>query len=334
MRLFGKIIGYSAVVFIMVVLFLFTYFNLPGPKPRQDVSFGITFSSRYSESLGLSWKENYLALLDDMKVRKIRLPLYWDLIEKKPGEYDFSDIDWQLSEAKKRNATIILAMGQKVPRWPECFAPEWVKTPDTRKDSLLAFERVAVERYKNNPEVTTWQVENEPFLQFGNCPDFNIALLDDEIALVKSIDTSRSILTTDSGELSLWVRAASRGDIFGTTMYRDIWSNKFGYFTYPIGPNFFIFKEMMVRLFTNQTHFMVIELQSEPWVHGWIKDTPLDEQFRTMDEHKLVADIEYAKQVGFSDIYLWGAEWWYWMKVEKQYPAVWEAARPYFQNNN
>jgi hypothetical protein len=48
-------------------------------------------------------------------------------------------------------------------------------------------------------------------------------------------------------------------------------------------------------------------------------------------EHKLVANVDYARQVGFHDIYLWGGEWWYWMKVKKEYPAVWETAKELFQ---
>jgi hypothetical protein len=332
MKQIFKIIGYILLSVLLLSGLLFAYFNLPGPKPRQDVSFGITFSSRYATSLGLSWKDTYTALLDDMRVRKIRIPLYWDLIEKNKGAYDFSDIDWQLNEAQKRDAQIILVMGQKVPRWPECFAPEWASTDDIRRERLLAFEQRVIERYKNHLEVSMWQVENEPFLAFGNCPNFKISLLDEEVTLVKKLDTSRPVLTTDSGELSVWFHAAARGDQFGTTMYRDIWSKKFGYITYPIGPNFFLFKEMVVRLLTNQTHFMVIELQAEPWANGWIVDTPLSEQSRTMDEHKLVANIEYAKQVGFPEIYLWGAEWWYWMKVEKHSPAVWDTAKQYFSD--
>jgi hypothetical protein len=331
MKLFGKWAGYLLVTALSVTAFLFLYFNLPGPRPREDVQFGITFSARYAESLGLNWKETYMALLDDMRVRKIRLPLYWDAIEKERGAYDFADADWQVEEARKRGAEMIVTVGQKVPRWPECFAPEWVNA-ENKKDALLAFEKKAVERYRDIPEVIMWQVENEPFLKFGDCPNFDLRLLDEEIALVKSLDATRPILTTDSGELSLWIPAASRGDVFGTTLYRDIWSKYLNrYVTYPIGPNFFLFKELMTRLFTDQTRFIVIELQAEPWAHRFIVDTPLEEQALTMNAERLVGNIEYAKQVGFSDIYLWGAEWWYWMKVAHHDASVWNAAKGYFR---
>jgi len=131
--------------------------------------------------------------------------------------------------------------------------------------------------------------------------------------------------------LSLWVGAAKRGDVFGTTMYRHIWSPKVGgYFTYPIGPNFFRAKEWLVRTFTKQKNFIVIELQAEPWASGWIADIPLQEQFRTMDETKLWENVDYAKRVGFPEVYLWGGEWWYWMKEKKDYPAVWDEGKKLF----
>ncbi len=317
-------------VFFMVLLFGF--FNLPGPEPREDVTLGITFSSRYARDLGLDWRETYTALLDDIGVRKIRLPVYWDLAEPQEGVYDFSDLDWQIGEVRARDGEVILSIGQRVPRWPECHIPGWVSEDAVQREAaLLHFMREVVGRYKHDPTITVWQVENEPFLVFfGQCPQFRREMLDREIAFVKTLDDSRPILTTDSGELSLWYQAAHRGDRFGTTMYRHIYKHGYGYFTYPLGPNFFIAKSWLVRLLTQQTSFSVIELQAEPWASGWVADVSLEEQFRTMDEHKLLENVVYARRVGFPEIYLWGAEWWYWLKEKKAYPAVWETARGLF----
>ena len=33
--------------------------------------------------------------------------------------------------------------------------------------------------------------------------------------------------------------------------------------------------------------------------------------------------IDYAKQAGFSDYYLWGAEWWYYLK-QNNHPEYWD----------
>lgn len=333
MKKFFKVVASLFLVIIGLTALLFGYFNMPAPAPREDVSLGMTFSTRYAEALGLDWKETYLALLDEVGVKKMRLPVYWDLVEKERGTYDFTDVDWQLEEAKKRDVEVILTVGIKVPRWPECHIPQWVgDDAAARREGVLSFIETTVTRYREYSAIVKWQVENEPFLRFGICPEFDVTLLDEEIALVKRLDASRPILLTDSGELSLWIHAAERGDEFGTTLYRDIYSPKTGgYFEYPIGPNFFRFKEKMVRLITDQKHFSVIELQAEPWASGWIANVPLEEQFKTMNETRLRDNVDYARQVGFHEIYLWGGEWWYWMKVTKKYPAVWEIGKELFQ---
>ncbi len=333
MKKLFKIIATVALLLLLTALLLFGYFNLPGPEPREDVHLGMTFSSRYAEALGLNQREVYLALLDDIGVTRMRLPVYWDLVERERGVYDFSEVDWQLDEAAKRGVDVILTVGIKVPRWPECHIPQWVGDDAvSRREGILPFIETTVMRYREHSALAKWQVENEPFLRFGICPEFDVTLLDEEIALVKRLDASRPVVLTDSGELSLWVHAAARGDEFGTTLYRDIYSEKAGgYFEYPIGPNFFRFKEKMVRLFTKQQHFSVIELQAEPWASGWIANVSLEEQFKTMNERRLRENVDYARQVGFEDIYLWGGEWWYWMKESKNYPAVWETGKELFQ---
>lgn len=330
-----KIFKFFLLATIITVVVAFGYFNLPGSVAREDVKFGMTFSSRYAEALGLNWREAYIALLDDLGIKKLRLPIYWDLVERERGKYNWGDIDWQVAEAEKRGAKIILVIGQRVPRWPECHIPAWANEDENkRKSALLRFMGKSVERYKHNLAVSMWQVENEPFLTFfGECPAFDKNFLDNEIALVRSLDARKKILMTDSGELSLWFQAAKRGDVFGTTMYRRIYSKGIGYFTYPVGPNFFKMKEWLTRLFTDQRNFIVIELQAEPWTSGWIADASLEEQFRTMDETKLKENVDYAKRVGFPEAYLWGGEWWYWLKVKKNYPAVWETARELFREN-
>ncbi|HAT74417.1 MAG: Beta-galactosidase [Candidatus Moranbacteria bacterium GW2011_GWF2_36_839] len=326
-----RIIGKTSIIVLVLVLGLFIYFNIPVSDQNERAKLGVTFSSRYATNIGINWKEAYVAMLDDLEVRKVRLPVYWDLVEKKEGSFDFSDIDWQLQEAQKRNADIILTIGQKVPRWPECAIPDWAMVSDQkRKESLLNFISVVMERYKNNPEIKYWQIENEPFLLFGICPKPDADLLDSEISLARRIDDSRKIIVSDSGELSLWVRAARRADVFGTTMYRNIYNEDWGYYSYPIGPRFFRFKYGLIGLFAEQKNAIVAELQAEPWIQGWTVDATLEEQFKSMNEEKLRENVTYARQVGFPEIYLWGVEWWYWLKVEKNYPAVWNTARELF----
>lgn len=328
----GKIVLlFFASVFILALL-VFIYVNLPVKKSDRSIPLGVTFSIRYAQDIGLDWKETFIAMLDDLKIRQIRIPAYWDLIEKTEGEYDFSDLDWQLDQAEKRDAKVILVIGQKVPRWPECFIPEWAKTDDAkRKEKLLEVEKLIVERYKDRKVIQNWQVENEPFLDFGVCPKVDPALLDSEIANVKAVDANHPVVITDSGELSLWYKAASRADVFGTTMYREVYSEKMGHWRYPIGPNFFKLKKAILGMFVKNSNSLVIELQGEPWVGGWTTAQPLDVQLASMNADILKDNVEFAKKTDFDQIYLWGVEWWYWMKVKQDNPTLWQQAKELYR---
>jgi hypothetical protein len=329
-----RYVSYAAVAIASLGILLFVLFNLPVGTAREDVSLGMTFSYRYAEDLGLDPKETLEAQLDDLHIQKWRIPVYWDLVEPEKGKPDYTEVDWQLSLIAERQGEVILSIGQRVPRWPECHIPAWAKEDSVlREQRLLAHLERTVERYKYRSEIVMWQVENEPFLsQFGECPKLDPKFLEQEIALVKTLDPTRPVLVTDSGELSLWVRAAKRGDVFGTTLYRHIYTHNFGgrYITYPLSPSFFIIKTFAVKLFTEQENFMVIELQAEPWAPGFVASFPLEEQFKTMNEDKLRENVVYARKLGFPVIYLWGGEWWYYLKERKGYDGLWEAARDIF----
>lgn len=325
-------IAIVAVIFLIIILFL--YFNVPVSKENNNSKLGITFSSRYASDIGLDPKETFVNILDGLHVKRVRIPVYWDLVEKEEGQYDFSDVDWQLEEARKRNVEVILVIGQKVPRWPECAIPDWLKDNEQkRKEDLIKLLKITIERYKDQPEIKYWQVENEPFLAFGICPKLDTSLLDREIATVRRGDSSREIILTDSGELSLWVSAARRADIFGTTMYRTIYKKGLGYFDYPIGPKFFQFKHWLIKTLAGQDRVIVIELQAEPWISGWTTEQPLSEQFQSMNSEKLSDNVSFAKKVGFPFVYLWGAEWWYWLKKEKNHPELWATAENLFNES-
>lgn len=321
-------------IILSITLLFFIYINLPVKNTNSEAKIGTTFSYIYAEQIGLDWKQVYLAMLNDLEIKHIRIPIYWDRIENSEGQYDFSNIDWQLEQAQKSGAEIILVVGQKVPRWPECYVPKWVGSDPSNldqvrlKEKLLAFQKNVIERYKDNhPEVVSWQIENEPFLNFGICSKVDTELLDAEIAQARKLDPTRSIIVTDSGELSLWINAASRADIFGTTMYREVYSAEMGHWRYPIGPNFFKIKQWIIKTFAKQDNAVVIELQGEPWVKGWTTDAPVDVQLASMNADILKDNVEFAKKTGMKEIYVWGVEWWYWMKAKQDNSTLWETAR-------
>ncbi len=300
-----------------------------GAAPSR-VTYGVTFSTLYAEEIGLDWREVYRATLDDLDVQHLRIPVYWDRVEKTKDVYDWSEIDFQLQEAKTRDADIILAIGRRVPRWPECHIPQWAKERswEEQKKEILDMLRVTIERYKDESTVSTWQVENEPYLRYfadGTCGEFDERFLHEEIALVHSLD-SRPILQTDGGNFGTWVGAYRAGDVFGTSMYLYFWRPDIGAFRTVLPAAYYHAKSNLVRMLFGEKRIILSELSLEPWLAAHINDVPIDEQISRMSVEKMGEIIEYAHQSPFDTQYLWGVEWWYWMKT-KGYSEFWDYAK-------
>ncbi|MFC1598078.1 cellulase family glycosylhydrolase [Patescibacteria group bacterium] len=303
-----------------------------GSYPEPQPEFGVTFSTKYCTELGLDWKEVYIQTLDDLGVRLLRIPVYWDEIEKEQGVYQLADVRWMLDEAAKRDAEVILAIGRRVPRWPECHPPLWTKPlseEDIQEAELLMLESVVYE-FIGHPVVKSWQVQNEPlFSVFGECPQPDEAFITSTINLVRELDPDRPIMVTDSGELSTWVRTAGLADVLGISMYRVTWNSFWGYFYYPLPPSHYSKKAEIIAPLVDDV--VVTELQVEPWVPSTILTTQLDEQYRSMNVKRFENNIDYVRRTGFSEVYLWGVEWWYWLHQMQNDTTMWNAGRKLFQ---
>jgi len=320
-------------IFVLVVCFVWVILSAFSPI-ASEFSYGVTFSSWYAKKFeGVDWKQMYLAMLDDLGARNIRLVAYWEDIEATNGTYNFSDLDFEMQEATVRGARVVLVVGQKVPRWPECHIPAWANAlSDTDRDErALSFIGAVVERYKNNSALSVWQVENEPFLPYGECPTFSDGYIDRAIGVVRDNDT-HPVMVTDSGELSLWTQAASRSDIFGTSLYRTIWKEQIGTFSYPIPPSFFRVKRTLTQLFTGVRPMIIIELQAESWAHHAAYEISADEAYLTMNPKIFQTTLSYAKKTGFDTFYFWGVEWWYWLKTTQQHPEMWDVVKDLLVN--
>jgi hypothetical protein len=226
---------------------------------------------------------------------------------------------------------------RRLPRWPECHDPNWLKglSAENLQNSQLAYVEAVVLRYAASPAVEMWQVENEPFLgSFGECPKLDVKFFDTEIALVKKLDPARPILISDSGELSFWIHSGNRGDVFGTTLYRYVFSDVFKrYWVNYIPFWFYRVKGGLVRLFNPGKQLAIIELQAEPWTTKGITQTSVEEQFKTMSMGKFKNILDVAEATGFNPQYLWGVEWWYWMKNNQNHPEYWEKVKQLITNN-
>ncbi len=327
-------IKFSKILVIILVAIL-VVFALSFRKIPEKITYGVSFSKFHSDELKLDWKETYLAILDDLKVKHLRFSAHWPNTEPEKGKYNFSELDFQMAEAEARGADVILAVGRRLPGWPECHEPDWAKklSVEKKQEELLKYIETVVGRYKELKSLKYWQVENEPFLGFfsrSSCGALDEAFLDKEITLVKKLDPVHPVLLTDSGEFGTWLSAYRKGDIFGTSLYLYIWNRKFNLpFRYPILPAFFRFKQNLVNLVLERKPSLIIELSAEPWLLQPITDTPIKTLQERMGLDKFNEMINFARQTGFDTQYLWGAEWWYWMK-KQNYPEHWQRAKKLF----
>lgn len=305
------------------------------PVP-ETITYGMSFNTMYARELGLDWKETYNAILDDLGVRHLRLAAHWPMIEPKKDTYNFEELDYQIKKAEDVGATVVLAVGRRLPRWPECHVPGWAKEQswDDQKAELVDYLTTVVNRYKGSPAVTVWQVENEPYLSlfaFEHCGTLDEEFLQAEIDLVRALDGTRPVLVTDSGNLGTWKGAYSKGDAFGTSVYVHFWNPELGQFRTFLPPWFYRAKEKAVSLVYGKKPTYLIELSAEPWLVAPVTEVDLSVQFTRMDVNKFNDILKYAKDTRYDQQYLWGAEWWYWLLLQNE-PAMWERGQKLYRD--
>lgn len=316
-----------ASILVMVILAI--------EKKPEKIKYGMSFNVPYAHEIGLDWKETYLAILDDLGVRQLRLAGHWPIIEPEKDKFNFEEMDFQIIEAQKRNAEVVLAIGRRLPRWPECHIPGWVgEMPEAEwQVEILDYLEAMVNRYKKYDVIKYWQIENEPFLNaFANehCGDLNVEFLDKEIALVRELDPSRKILVTDSGNLGTWFGPYKRGDAFGTSVYLYFWNPELGRFKSILPAAFYRAKANLMQLLFGKKETFLIELSLEPWLIQSVADVPIDVQLERMDLEKIQDILKYAENTRFEKQILWGAEWWYWMQ-KNGHPEFWQFGKELFK---
>lgn len=321
-----------ALLIILTILFLFWPRDMS--KGKTPI-YGLNFSQKYATDLGLDWRKTYLAIINELSPERLRISAHWDLIEKKQGKYDFSYLDWQIKQAEKKNIKVILAIGRRTPRWPECHTPIWAKNFSEKKQQKLILKllKEEINHFKKYNNIIYWQLENEPLLDlFGECPKGDKKFLDKEIALVKSL-TKRPIILTDSGELSSWRTLSKKADILGTSMYKTVWNKYWRFLTYPFPPTFYYYKAKINQFFhKNLRKVIITELQGEAWANAPLNTIPIEKQFRSMDIEKFKNILIYARRSGLNEIYIWGAEWWYWLKQNND-DSFWIEAQNVLKNH-
>ena len=89
---------------------------------------------------------------------------------------------------------------------------------------------------------------------------------------------------------------------------------------------FYKFKYKM--WFPGDKPFIVSELQAEPWFTGaGAESTSIEVQEKSMNLKRLKKHFDFVERMGVSRAYLWGVEWWYWMKTTQEDETYWEMVK-------
>jgi hypothetical protein len=261
---------------------------------------------------------------------------YWENGETVPGQYDFSFLDWQMDKAQAAGIKVSLAIGLRQPRWPECHMPQWaaVLPKSEWEPKLKDYIKAVVERYRNNPALAEYQLENEFFLTvFGECPDFTRDRLVDEYNMVKELDPNHTLIVSRSNNAIGWPIGDPQPDKSAVSVYKRVWDKTLTrrYFEYPFPAWFYGTLAGWYELSSGSNTF-IHELQAEAWLpDGFDMQTaPVEELYKSLSPQRLHDRFEYGRATGMRTMDLWGVEWWYFMKERRDAPALWETAKTEF----
>ncbi len=332
----------ASVLAIILLLCLGTMYGIARwyiyQQSSKPLELGATFIPDYAEYLGINPQQTLQAMLSDLKVKNLRLTSYWTDIEPSPGVYDFSTLDWEFQMADQYHAKVMLAIGLRQPRWPECHMPTWAQNEPASvwEPQLDSFMQQVIERYKNNPALQSYQLENEYFLKFfGACTNFSRARLVNEFNFVTKLDQNHPVIIARSNNAIGTPIGQPTPDEFGVSVYKRVWDGEIPllhrYLEYPFPAWFYAFLAGTEEIITGK-NTIIHELQAEPWLPNGesISLSNVKEQDKSMNAKILKSRFAYGEATGIRTIYMWGAEWWYWRMVVAHDPSDWNVAKQEF----
>jgi hypothetical protein len=303
---------WQRILFIVIALWLVFYAQVwlistwyVKKHENEPLHVGVTFIPDYAGYFGLDPHQTMLALRDDIGFKRFRLVSYWDKVEPSPGQYDFSELDWEMNAVDQVNGQVTLSIGMRQP---------------------------VVNHVKDNKALVSYQLENEYFLTaFGMCKDQPTrAHLSEEFNMVKNLDPSHPVILSLANNYFGIPTGQPRPDQFGISVYKRVWDQTIThrYFEYPFSPRYYAWRSGLTEIFTGRSS-MLHELQAEPWPPKdvSVKDASIAEQNKSMDAARLKTRIQYGMDTGYRDIDLWGGEWWYWRKVYYHDDTLWNVIK-------
>ena len=315
--------------------------GIPAP-----VQVGISFSPFRAAYLGLDYKTAFRRL-EAMHFRVIRLSTYWDQVDR--DGYD--QLDWLMNEARRSHQPIALTVGMKALGWPEFFIPasampidglrqgQDVAADSGFRDTALSFVSDTVRRYRDNPALIAWQVENEPFNRAGPRRLWiDAEFLRDEIDRVRQLDDHhRPLIVNAFSHFNLVFDQASArqgfdfrqwlgfdadsaerdglsvlgpGDVLGLDVYTAIGYQFLGHDHMSHADGDWPDRLARVRDLAHKQgkQAWITEAQAEPWESSDVNyGNP-----KSTSPQAIRGIFENLKEAGFTTVLFWGSEYWLW----------------------
>lgn len=330
-----------SILFIIILLVLGTMYGIAQwyihSEQHIPLQLGVSFIPDYAEFLGVNPQQNMDALLG-IGVKQFRLVSYWSDGEPTKGQYNFAQLDWEFQKAEAAHAKIILTLGLRQPRWPECHMPSWAASePESMwEPQLEQYMTAVVERYKNSPALESYQVENEYFLQgFGTCTNDDRSRLVSEYNLVSHLDPNHPIIVARSDNANGIAIHQPEPAEYSISIYRRVWDATVThrYLQYPYPAWYYAFLAGWQKL-SDHRDTMIGELQAEAWAPDGktLPEISLAEQNKSINAQRLQGVFNFGKATGMRSIDLWGAEYWYYRMEVLHDPSMWKVAQAEFQS--
>jgi hypothetical protein len=283
----------------------------------------------------------------------VRLPIYWELVQPTADQLDFSSVDGLLGVIANHNQSspnktqVVLTIGARNFLFPELHQPTWAGAREQPNLGAVqagpAYRKyfdTSIERYRTEPLLHAWQVENEPFDKVVNAYTGDDTISDEqmawEIGEVHRLDPGRKVVVTSYNALNstfdmiqaytpplLFLigggsghpnEALAAGDAFGLDFYLDgpyiPWRN------FTTIEQRAEWKQQAIDFWVQRARaegkeMWLAEVQAQPWGE--------EQTFRPAD---LVDSAAVYRQEDLDVVLLWGVETWLrdpeWMAAGRQ----------------
>ncbi|HEV3231188.1 MAG TPA: hypothetical protein VG245_02915 [Candidatus Dormibacteraeota bacterium] len=152
-------------------------------------------------------------LLDALHPDVVRLPVFWEAVAPTADSLDFGGVDALVDVVRQHDAStgdttrVVLVVGVRNIGYPEVHVPGWVsaylapRVPELVKlASYRQYLSASFSRYRSEPLLEAWQLENEPLDNIQVLSSGPISLsqsqLNGELRLARSIDRVHPVMLT------------------------------------------------------------------------------------------------------------------------------------------